>query len=210
MSSGFTKNDTMVSHRETPWHGLGTVVEDAPNIREAIVLAGLDWEVELLQVQAVRMVEGGGIQSPEGMQPVRPMIPQRIDLPNRRVSVIKGTDHVLGDNLSAKYKVVQNVEAFSFVESLVDADELLLETAGSLHDRTQIFLSTYLPGNCKIAGEEIRMYVLLTTSHDGSGALRVTVTPVRVVCANTQAMALASFKSQWSMRHTESIDKQIK
>lgn len=38
--------ESMFSVRVKPWHGLGTVVEDAPDSGEAIRLAGLDWKVE--------------------------------------------------------------------------------------------------------------------------------------------------------------------
>ena len=38
--------ETMFSVRETPWHGLGRIVMDAPASREALELAGLDWKVE--------------------------------------------------------------------------------------------------------------------------------------------------------------------
>ncbi len=37
--------ETMFSVREKPWHGIGTVVQDAPDSKEAIRLAGLDWKV---------------------------------------------------------------------------------------------------------------------------------------------------------------------
>ena len=38
--------ETMFSVRETPWHGLGRIIMDAPASREALELAGLDWQVE--------------------------------------------------------------------------------------------------------------------------------------------------------------------
>ena len=38
--------ETMFSVRETPWHGLGRIVMDAPASREALELAGLNWQVE--------------------------------------------------------------------------------------------------------------------------------------------------------------------
>lgn len=37
--------ETMFYTRETPWHGLGTKVEEAPGSREALELAGLNWKV---------------------------------------------------------------------------------------------------------------------------------------------------------------------
>lgn len=38
--------ETMFSARVKPWHGIGTVVEECPNSKEALGLAGLDWQVE--------------------------------------------------------------------------------------------------------------------------------------------------------------------
>ena len=38
--------ETMFSVRETPWHGLGRIIMDAPASREALELAGLGWQVE--------------------------------------------------------------------------------------------------------------------------------------------------------------------
>ena len=37
--------ETMFSVREKPWHGLGTIVKEAPTSADAIRLAGLDWSV---------------------------------------------------------------------------------------------------------------------------------------------------------------------
>lgn len=42
MSHGIYEEDTMFSVRRKPWHGLGTVVENAPTVSEAIKLARLD------------------------------------------------------------------------------------------------------------------------------------------------------------------------
>ena len=37
--------ETMFYTREKPWHGLGTRVEETPNSKEALILAGLNWKV---------------------------------------------------------------------------------------------------------------------------------------------------------------------
>lgn len=37
--------ETMFYVRETPWHGLGTRVIEAPTSKEALIAAGLDWKV---------------------------------------------------------------------------------------------------------------------------------------------------------------------
>ena len=51
------------------------------------------------------------------------------------------------------------------------------------------------------------MYLLVNTSHDGSLAVQVSVTPVRVVCQNTLNFALRNgVKQQFKMRHTQTIE----
>ena len=52
--------ETMFYLRKEPWHGLGTQVMEAPNSKEALKLAGLDWKVvqEPLITGAGDMVDG--------------------------------------------------------------------------------------------------------------------------------------------------------
>jgi Domain of unknown function (DUF932) len=46
--------------------------------------------------------------------------------------------------------------------------------------------------------DDIELYLAAMSSHDGTGAWRVIVTPIRIVCASTQRMALRAPKaSQW-------------
>jgi phage/plasmid-like protein (TIGR03299 family) len=47
------------------------------------------------------------------------------------------------------------------------------------------------------------------SSHDGTAAWRVIVTPVRIVCANTQRMALRRAKASYAIRHTRSARGKI-
>lgn len=37
--------ESMFYVRETPWHGLGSMVAEAPASREAMIYAGLNWNV---------------------------------------------------------------------------------------------------------------------------------------------------------------------
>ena len=57
--------ETMFSVREAPWHGLGRIVMDAPASREALELAGLDWQVESRNIYSGTgaMIPGIGLTS---------------------------------------------------------------------------------------------------------------------------------------------------
>ena len=60
-----------------------------------------------------------------------------------------------------------------------------------------------LPETLRIGGTDaVDLNIAALNSHDGSSAFRILVTPVRVVCANTQAAALAAYAPSFSVRHT--------
>lgn len=177
--------ETMFYTREKPWHGLGVQVHDAPTSENALWLAGLDWKV----VQKDIYTEG------------------RIQIPGYKANVRNTDGRVLGV-VTDRYKVVQNDEAFSFTDELLGKG-VRYETAGSLQGGRKVWLLARLPKEYIITGERISPYLVFSNTHDGSGAVRVAVTPVRVVCNNTLNLALSSAKRSWSMIHTGDIKGKI-
>lgn len=176
--------ETMMYVREKPWHGLGVCVQEAPTSEEALKLAGLDWVVQQREVQ----VCGGAI------------------IPGVKANVRSSDKRVLGV-VSDRYKVVQNHEAFQFTDSLIGGD-VRYETAGSLKDGRKIWLLAKMP-ETKINGDAIEPYMCFSNTHDGSGAVRVCMTPIRVVCNNTLNLALKQAKRAWSVRHTGNIETKL-
>ena len=177
--------ETMFSVREKPWHGLGTIVEEAPTSQEALRLAGLDWNV----VQ----------------EPIYTDFNEPID--GYKANVRDSDRKVLGV-VSDRYKVVQNTDAFSFTDELLGKG-VRYETAGSLQEGRKVWLLARLPREYIIAGERISPYLVFSNTHDGSGSVKVAVTPVRVVCNNTLNLALSTAKRSFSMIHTGNIQDKI-
>ena len=101
---------------------------------------------------------------------------------------VRNTDQNVLGIVTDRYKVVQNDEAFKFTDDLLGAG-VRYETAGSLQDGKRIWLLAKLPQEYIIGGEQISPYLVFTNTHDGSGAIKVAVTPVRVVCSNTLNLA---------------------
>lgn len=170
--------------REKAWHGLGTVVQEAPTSADALHLAGLDWKV---------------IQ--------KPVFTDNKEIPFYKANVRDSDNSVLGI-VSDRYKIVQNTDAFDFTDSLVGGD-VHYETAGSLKNGRTIWLLAKMP-NTTILGDEIEPYMCFTNNHDGSGAIRVCLTPVRVVCNNTLNLALSSAKRSWSTKHIGNIEAKMR
>lgn len=177
--------ESMFYTREKPWHGLGKKVEEAPTSADALRLAGLDWEV----VQE-NIFTGTGKS-----------------VPGYKVNIRDSDCRVLGV-VSDRYKIIQNREAFAFTDTLL-GDGVRYETAGSLQDGRRVWLLARMPREYIIAGERISPYLVFSNSHDGSGAVRVALTPIRVVCNNTLNLALDTANRSWSMVHTGNIEDKI-
>ena len=173
--------ETMFYVRETPWHGLGTRIMEAPTSREALVAAGLDWRV----VQ----------------EPVYTGREEQID--GYRANV-RDTDRKVLGVVTERYKVIQNEEAFAFTDALL-GEGVRYETAGSLQGGRKVWMLAHMPHEYIISGERISPYLLFSNTHDGSGAVKVALTPIRVVCNNTLNLALSTAKRCWSTIHTGDI-----
>ena len=160
--------ETMFSVRETPWHGLGRIIMDAPASREALELAGLDWQVESRNIYS-----GTGAM-----------------IPGYRANVRSTDDAVLGV-VSDRYRIVQNEEAFQFTDDLL-GEGVTYETAGSLQGGKKVWMLARLPRKYLIAGDQVVPYLVIFNSHDGSSGVKVAMTPIRVVCQNTLNLALST------------------
>ena len=177
--------ETMFYTRQTPWHGLGKKVDEAPDSRSALILAGLDWNV-----RQRKLITDDNI-------PVEGYLANVRDIDDKILGVV--TD---------RYKVVQNREAFSFTDSLL-GEGVKYETAGSLQGGKKVWILARLPQKYIMSGDEIEPYLVFSNSHDGSGSIRVAVTPVRVVCQNTLNLALSKAKRTWATVHTGNVQGKL-
>lgn len=127
-------------------------------------------------------------------------------IPGYKANVRSSDNKVLGV-VSDKYRIVQNADAFAFTDALIGGD-VHYETAGSLLDGKKIWLLAKLPDS-EICGDKTEPYVCFSNTHDGSGAVRVCMTPVRVVCNNTLNLALNTAQRAWSVRHVGDISTKL-
>ena len=177
--------ETMFYVRVAPWHGLGICVEETLTSGEALEKSGLDWNV---------------IQ--------RPIMTSTYDHIVGWKANIRDTDEQVLGIVTDRYKIVQNHEAFGFTDALL-GEGVRYETAGSLNNGRKVWLLAKLPDRYFLEGEEIEPFLVFTNTHDGSGAIRVAMTPVRVVCQNTLNLALSSAKRAWSTIHVGDMAKKL-
>lgn len=181
------------ANRVVPWHYEMTkevtkLIQEAPTSEEALRLAGLDWEVQHAPVYT----EAG------------------LEIPNYKANIRSTDGKVLGI-VSDRYRIVQNKEAFEFTDAIVGETEngvVRYETAGSLCGGKKIWLLAKMP-TTKVLGDEVDPYMFFSNAHDGTGAIKVGMTPIRICCANTLAMALNSAKRCWSTKHVGDMQSKL-
>ena len=153
---------------QLPWHGLGQELAGSPTVAEAVTAGGLDWEVELAPLVTADRQQAA---------PARAV---------RRA----GDGRLLGV-VGRGYHPLQNRDAFGFFQPLIDAGLATLHTGGSLCGGRKVWLLARIEREPLVVGDgdEVRKFALLSNSHDGTTSVRAGFTPIRVVCANTLALA---------------------
>jgi phage/plasmid-like protein (TIGR03299 family) len=177
---------------QTAWHGLGQIVNEAMTSKQAIELAGLNYVVD--KTDAVAEIQG-----------------KIATIQGKFATYRRDTGMPLGI-VGARYEVVQNEDAFLFFDSITEAGCAMYETAGALgKNGERIFISAKMPDFITIAGTEdnTEVYILLTSSHDGSGSVVAAITPIRVVCQNTLNAALYGTTNKISIRHTSNVKQNL-
>jgi len=177
-----------------PWHNQGTVVDGLLSSEEAIKTAGLSWKVTPKEMFISSCSATKGL----------------IKVDSNRAIVREDTETVLGV-VGNRYLPIQNSEAFNFFDNVVGNKDAFYDTAGALGQGERIWLLAKLPGDIQVAGKDtVEKYLLLVNSHDGSTALQMMFTPVRVVCQNTLNMALnKKIGHGISIRHTKNAQHKI-
>ncbi|MDD4195528.1 MAG: DUF932 domain-containing protein [Syntrophorhabdaceae bacterium] len=175
---------------QEPWHGLGKKILEGKklSIAEAIVAAGLNWDVEL-----------------------RPLYTQngpKFESVRDRYAVCRQKDGAALGVVGSDYTPLQNKEAFAWFQPFLDTGDVTIETAGSLKGGSIVWVLAQIgAGELHVSEkDQIAHYILLSNSHDGSLSVRVGFTPIRVVCNNTLSLAHESHASKLlRVKHTARV-----
>ena len=175
------------------WTRGGTAVE-AGSASEAARQAGLDWDVTPVAIQAYRN---------RNVNPYE-VVTDYYEVPRKQAILRLDTEQVIGV-VGEKYKVVQNMEVFSALDSLVDSGEARYTAAGEYNNGANIWMIMELPTGVQVANDPHAAYLLVQSSHDGSGAVRIRPIIERIFCANQINKLITRGKKNdytYTMKHT--------
>jgi len=175
---------------ELPWHGLGQRVNPDASIQEWLQAAGLDWSVETATVQ-YKATNEDRLRS----------------FGDKRVLYRSDSGAALGV-ASDGYKPHQNAELLEFFRDLTGDNGYKIHTVGALNGGRRIWVMAKNGHEVEAApGDRVRGNLLLATSHDGTLSTHGLYTAIRVVCANTLALALSrDGKSASKQKHSRRFD----
>ena len=191
------------------WHRLGTVYDRPLTVREALHGCHADYKVALQPLAMItpdikREMDYGSVMA---LQLNNAIVP-------KYMATIRLDTHQFLGIVTENYGVVQNEDAFKFIDTLVtgkmadDEHTPVIETAGVLGEGERVFITAKFPEQIILDNEgndRVEMYIVFMTSHDGTGAVNCLVTPIRVVCNNTLNFAMRNNSGKLSLRHSRNV-----
>ena len=195
------------------WHKLGKVYDRPLSVQEALHGCHADYKVALQPLAVItpdirREMDYGSVMA---LQLNNAIVP-------KYMATIRLDTHQYLGIVSEDYGIVQNEDAFKFIDTLVtgkmaDVEHTpVIETAGVLGVGERVFVTAKFPKDIILdnkGNDRVEMYIVFTTSHDGKGAVNCLVTPIRVVCNNTLNFAMKNNSGKLSLRHSRNVMERL-
>ena len=189
--------DQMAFVGEKPWHGLGTLVPPDVSAAEMISVANLDWKVRKEPAPGARLID-------EKKEHYDRYVMERDPVGEEKEAVALAI-------VGRAYKPLQNTDAFKFFEPFIEDKWAKFHSAGALGNGERVWVLARLNEQIVVGKDDvIDRYLLLSNTHDGSGAVTIRFTPIRVVCQNTLNYAQKGGKGIISVRHTRHVLDRLK
>lgn len=178
----------MAFANELPWHGLGNRVDSKSTVDQMLKAAGLNWKVNLHQC---KIEVGGKLRDVTG-----------------KFALVRETDNRVLTMVGPNWKPLQNKDALEFFREYTEVGGATLETAGSLRGGKIVWGLAKLAAGFKLpGGDQVNGYLLLISPHEVGHKISARTTTVRVVCANTMALALRSHsQAYFAQNHLKDFD----
>lgn len=174
--------------RATSWSNIGKDVTCCRDLNHVLTASGLDYEVTKKPVFA----QVGGDK------------PTFKPIPNRFVTTRSNDGHMY-DVVSDKFQIVQNRDAFDFVNYM--GEDLTFEKAGETANG-MVYIIGKLP-EVDILGDTFTPHVIFRNGFSGKVKITAAICPLRVVCQNQFNFAFKNTQNAVTIRHVGNAEAKL-
>ena len=174
--------------RSTSWSNIGKDVTRCRDLNHVLTASGLDYEVTKKPVFA----QTGGDKTTFK------------SIPNRFVTTRSNDGHMY-DVVSDKFQIVQNRDAFDFVNYM--GDDLTFEKAGETANG-MVYIIGKLP-QVNILGDTFTPHVIFRNGFSGKVKITAAICPLRVVCQNQFNFAFKNTQNAVTIRHVGNAEAKL-
>ena len=171
--------------RTTTWHAIGKDVQECRNMEQVLKKSGLDYKVTK---EPIFNMAGSAFNK----------------IPGRFITTRDNDGHTY-DVVSDKFEIVQNRDAFDFVNYM--GDEFSFEKAGETQSG-MVYIIGKLP-EVNILGDAFTPHVIFKNGFDGKHKIMAAVTPLRMVCQNQFNFAFKNAENTITIRHVQNAEKKL-
>ena len=193
-----------------PWGSvIGKDVSDCLTSEEVIKKAGLDFKVQKCELYAQMPFSINGDNSvSETMGEFAHNGEIYRPCPNGYATYRTDKNIPLGV-VKSKYEVVQNIDAFNFIDNAIGYGKANFQYAGCFGYGHKVFITAKLPIETNVGGDPIDNYLVFSTSHDGTSSIDVLFTPVRVFCRNMLNAGIEESTAHIRIKHTKTVQDRL-
>lgn len=192
--------ETMAYVGEKPWHGQGNSVPPTVSSAEMIKAANLDWKVEKRPARGYLPIKRKGKDDTYARYEIA-RVPREGKPDEQEITLGMVTE---------RYEPLQNEEAFSFFDPIINQKTATFETAGALGVGERVWVLAKMPEVIEVVrGDDCNKYLLLSNTHSGQGSVTVKFTAIRVVCQNTLLWALEDGQQAFRVRHSRKMSDRL-
>lgn len=175
--------------RTTTWYGIGKDVQKCTDMEQVLRESGLNYTVEKRPIWTYPDIEDDG---------------DRMMIPNRFITTRREDGHTY-DVVSDKFEIIQNAEAFDFVNYM--GDEIQYEKAGETAGG-MVYIIGKLP-EVNILGDKFVPHVIFRNGFSGKVKITAAITPLRIVCQNQFNFAFRNTQNAITIRHVKNAEAKL-
>lgn len=195
----FTKGKAAIAFAgDTPWHGYGENILPEDSVDDIRIKAGLDYDVVKTPVQYTRPLPSmiGDIGHFEQLETsTNSCVLYRSDT-GADLSVV-----------SPRYQVVQPKDVVEFYRDLTEQFGFKLDVVGALKGGRKVWALANTNEAFQLRDrDDVKGYLLLATSYDGTMSTQARFTSVRVVCNNTLSVAVNGGRAEVTVPHSTAFN----